>query len=106
MHVLDDVDALEGAVLGGQAAGDLDVAIDDSKEGKTEQGAKHNAVGDAPPKDGAQSDLAEPQPVDVVDGEKAQRDNGDDRRDNRDGQAAQPGPANGSGESLPLVQAN
>ena len=38
VHVLDDVDALEGAVLGGHAAGDLDVAVDDGEEGDAEGG--------------------------------------------------------------------
>ena len=65
VHVLDDVDALEGAVLGRDPARERDVAVDDGEEGAAEQGAQHQPHRDALPEHGPEGDLAEPQPVDV-----------------------------------------
>ena len=72
MYVLDDVDARERAVPGGQAAGELDVAVNDGKEAEAEARPQNEAIADVLPEDSAQSDFAEPQPVDVVEGDQTE----------------------------------
>ena len=78
MHRLDDVNALHRTVLRGQTASNLDVAVDDGEEDDGEDRPDDGTGGDAPPEDRAQSDFAEPEPIDVV----AQEDNkGNDKDD-------------------------
>ena len=65
VDVLDDVDALEGAVTRRQAARDLEVALEDGKEDGAGRHADDEPRPDLAPEDDAQADLAEPQPVGV-----------------------------------------
>ena len=89
MNHLDDVDALEGTVLGGAAAGDLDVAVHDGEEDQREDRPNDGADGDAPPEDRAQGDFAEPEPVDVVSKQNNERKDQDDHdRQDEDDQSA------------------
>ena len=76
VDVLDDVDALEGAVARRQPAGDLDVAEDDDEEDDAGRHADDQPRPDLAPEHDPQADLAEPQPVGVgeqVDDEQHQR---------------------------------
>ena len=65
VDVLDDVDALEGAVARRQASGELDVGVEDGEEDGAGRYPDDETRPDLAPEDHAQTDLAEPQPVGV-----------------------------------------
>ena len=87
VHGLDDVDALDRAVLRRQPAGDHEVAVDDGEEHGAEADGGDGADDQAPPEDRAQADLAEPEPVHVEVREDDGQHDEDDRDGRRDGQA-------------------
>ena len=65
VDVLDDVDALEGAVARRQTARDLDVGVEDGEEDGAGGHADDEPRPDLAPEDDPQADLAEPEPVGV-----------------------------------------
>jgi len=65
VDVLDDVYALEGAMTGREASGELDVGVEDGEEDDAGRYPDDQARPDLTPVDDAQTYLAEPQPVGV-----------------------------------------